>query len=77
MFSACQALKMHLNDAATLSSKEMVRSFKLSQRGSKIPVSLPVSVCLLVRACVFNGMPLDGRVVVCCLEGYNCPQKLH
>lgn len=52
MFSACQALKTHLNDATTLSSTEMVCSFQLSKRGNKITVSVPVSVCLSVCACV-------------------------
>lgn len=49
MFSACQALKTHLNDATTLSSKEMVCSFKPSKRGIKVTVSVLVSAWLCVR----------------------------
>lgn len=59
MFSACQALKMHLSDDTALSSRELVCFvfFKYSMCQMK----LTVCMCACACACMcFNSMSLDG-----------------
>ena len=81
MFSACEALKMHLSDDTALSSKEMVCSlyssaFEQLKVNLYVCVSACVCVCACVCACTFNSMSVlwvwtdagPGSVQVCHLK---------
>ena len=67
MFSACEALKMHLSDDTALSSKEMVCSL-YSSAFEQLKVNLYVCVCLRVCVCVC----VRAHLIVC--RCYGCGQ---
>ncbi len=68
MFSACQALKMHLSDDIILSSSDLVCSVYCFQCET---LKVTEYACVFI-VCTFNGMSLDG-----CGEKPGCVEAYH
>lgn len=64
MFSACQALKMHLSDEAALSSGELVRFVHYYQRESDSGSTCPACACARMSLDRCGGTPGPGCLQV-------------